>query len=69
MMKLLNYQKYDINKLKLLKEKYNQKQLSGYVGLCNDHNYSPYIKEGPCRFCYGHNKSDTNVIFEILKTI
>ena len=67
-MKLLTYQKYDINKLKLLKEKYYDK-ISKYIGLCNDHNYSPYIKEGSCRFCYKYNKSEKDVLFEILKTI
>ena len=68
MFKLLNYQSSN-TKCKIIKYKYYDNLINGNIDKCQDHVYSPYIKGGSCRICYGYNKSEKDILFEILKSI
>lgn len=38
-------------------------------GKCTGHLYSPHYKNGPCRFCCKFNKSDRDILIEIIEKI
>ena len=69
MMKLLKYQNLNNNKYIIIRYRYHYNFINGNIGKCKGHIYSPYIKNGSCRICYGYNKSEKDILFEILKTI